>query len=129
MQTLIQKPTAEKRLVVLLEDDAGVRRSLQLLLRGRGFDVRAYATPESLLADHQAGNADCLLVDYRLTAMDGIAVLNTLRSRGWTGPAILMSAFGTEELSEKARSAGFSDFLDKPFKDHALVAAIQRTAG
>lgn len=116
----------KRPVVLLLEDDNGVRRSLQLLLEGRGFEVKAYTSAEALLGDPKVAIADCILADYRLSVSDGIAVLQTLRARGWTGPAILMTAFGTEELTARAKEAGFVEVLDKPFRDHAVVTAFLR---
>lgn len=118
----------KRPLVLLLEDDNAVRRSLQLLLQGRGFDVKAYANADALLADPQVAKAGCILADYRLHASDGIEVLRTLRSRGWTAPAILMTAFGSDDLAARAASAGFIEVLEKPFRDHAVVAALSRAS-
>jgi len=112
--------------VMLLEDDNGVRRSLQMLLQGRGFAVKAYASAAALLSDPKLAETDCLVADYRLGASDGVAVLEALRSGGWNGPAILMSAFGTDELRARAIAAGYSEVFEKPLKDHVLVAALQR---
>ena len=112
--------------IVILEDDDGVRRSLQLLLQGRGFDVKAYANSASLLADPEVLNAACLISDFRLEQIDGITVLQGLRARDWTGPAILMTAFGSAELAARARSAGFAGVIEKPFKNHVLVTVLQR---
>src|SRR3546814_5720005 len=61
----ITSPTGERPRLLLLEDDAGVRRSLQLLFRARGFDVRAYAAGAALLADPAACDACCFIADYR----------------------------------------------------------------
>lgn len=112
--------------IALLEDDPGVRRSLQLLLRGRGFDVKAFGSAASLLADPEVATAACLVIDYRLPALDGITVLESLRARDWTGPAILMTAFGSAEITRRAKSAGFCEVFDKPFKEHILVATLER---
>lgn len=113
-------------MIVLLEDDNAVRRSLQLLLQGHGFDVKAYASPEALLADPQGLKADCILSDYRLASSDGITVLETLRARGWLAPAVMMTAFGSDELTARAKSAGFAEVIEKPFRNHALVAILAR---
>ena len=118
----------ERSLLLLLEDDNAVRRSLHLLLQGRGFDVKAYASADAFLADPQALNAGRLLADYRLGTSDGITVLQTLRQRGWMGPAILMTAFGSDDLATRAASAGFIEVLEKPFLDHAVVAALTRAS-
>lgn len=112
--------------IALLEDDPGVRRSLQLLLRGRGFDVKAFGNANSLLADPEVAAAACLVIDYRLPAVDGITVLESLRARDWTGPAILMTAFGTAEITRRAKTAGFCEVFDKPLREHILVATLER---
>ena len=77
------------------------------------------------LRDH-LGRAGCLLADYRLSISDGISVLETLRARGHETPAILMTAFGSDEVAGRARSAGFVEVLEKPFRDHVLMAALSR---
>jgi FixJ family two-component response regulator len=128
MDEWIKQVHGTKPLVLVLEDDHGVRRSLQLLLQGRGFDVRAYASAEALLADPQAAKAGSMLADYRLSASDGIRVLETLRARGWSGAAILMTAFASDDLTARAKSAGFMEVLHKPFRDHALVTALNRAS-
>lgn len=81
--------------LLLVEDDAAVRRSLQLLLQTKGFDVRAYASGHRLLADASADSAVGFIADYRLDglgALDGLDVLAGLRARGWRKPAILITA-------------------------------------
>jgi len=112
--------------VLVLEDDHGVRRSLQLLLRGRGFAVKAYASAPALLSDAAVLHAVCLVTDYRLADTDGIAVFQELQARGWRMPAVLMTAFGSDEVAARARDAGFAHVFEKPLKDLALVAALER---
>lgn len=110
--------------VLIVEDDAGVRRSMQLLLQARGFDVRAFAAGPHLLADAALCSPDCLIADFRLHDGDGIAVLVALRSTGWTGPAILVSAFASRDLERDAHAAGFSTVFEKPLREHALIEAV-----
>ena len=112
--------------IVLLEDDHGVRRSLQLLLQGRGLDVKAYASADFLLADPDLAATDCLLADYRLSETNGVEVLRALRARGWTKPAVLITAFNSSDLAGDAAAAKFSEVFEKPVKDHVLVAALKR---
>lgn len=113
--------------ILVVEDDAGVRRSLQLLLRGRGYDVRAYATGRQMLADPSLDDAVCLITDYRMDDMNGLDILRDLRARGWYKPAILITAFHGTDLVSMARNAGFEDVLEKPLQDRVLVAAIDRS--
>ena len=113
--------------LLLVEDDAGVRRSLQFLLRGRGYDVRAYATGRQMLADTSSEDAVCLITDYRMDDMNGLEILRVLRTRGWFNPAILITAFHGAGLMSTARDAGFETVLEKPLQEHVLVSAIDRS--
>ena len=112
--------------VLIVEDDPGVRRSLLLLLQGRGFAAKAWSAADPALAEAARTAPDCLIVDYRLDDGDGIAMLASLRSKGWEGPAILISAYGSAELSAQALGAGFSLMLEKPLREHVLVDAVTR---
>jgi len=112
--------------ILIVEDDPGARRSLLLLLKGRGFDAVAYPTAMQALVDAVAHPPACLVADYRLVEEDGIALLGRMRGDGWAGPAILISAFGSERLSRQAAAAGFTLIFEKPLREHALVDAIRR---
>lgn len=112
--------------ILIVEDDPGARRSLLLLLTGRGFDAVAYSTAEQALADAAANPPACLIADYRLDHSDGIALLTALHDQGWHGPAILISAFGTSDLAARAEAAGFAMIFEKPLREHALVDAVRR---
>jgi FixJ family two-component response regulator len=120
-------PSEQRRpQVLLVEDDHGVRRSLQLLLRGRGLDVRAYASGAALLADPHALSAACLVADYRMPEVSGFDVLRGLRDLGWMGRALLISGFPSADLVARAHQAGFSDVIEKPLLDSVLVEAVER---
>jgi FixJ family two-component response regulator len=110
--------------ILLLEDDAGTRRSLHLLLRGRGFEVRSYAAAGPLLEDPAARAAPYLIADYRLAETDGVAVLRTLRKQGWAGRAVLITGFSSDALRKEALAAGYVAVLDKPVLPHMLLTAI-----
>lgn len=122
-------PMRPRPRLVLVEDDAGVRRSLQLLLRAWGFDVRAYAAGAALLADPAARDACCFIADYKLADIDGIELLCRLRDSGWSGPAVLITAFPSADLAERALAHGFSQVIEKPFREHALGDAVVRLTG
>lgn len=122
----IASPSSERPRLLLVEDDAGVRRSLQLLLRARGFDVRAYSAGAALLADPLADGAGCFVADYSMDDLDGLEVLSRLRSRGWSGPAVLITAFATADLKQRALATGFDEVLEKPFREHVLGDTMVR---
>ena len=113
--------------ILLVEDDMAVRRSLQLVLQARGFDVRAFADPELLLRDGATEDAGCLIADFRLQQnCSGLDLLSALRNRSWTGPAILITAYPSPALAEEARERGFAAVLSKPFRDRELADTVAR---
>jgi FixJ family two-component response regulator len=112
--------------VLIVENDPAVRRSTQLLLQGRGFDVKAYATGEHLLVEAARQPPDCFIADYLLDGADGIEVLQGLHRQGWDGPAVLISAFASPELTQRAVAAGFTLVFEKPLRERALVESIVR---
>lgn len=112
--------------ILIVEDDPAVRRSLLLLLKGRGFDAVAYPAAAQALADAAVSPPACLVTDFRLDGQDGIALHSAMRASGWSGPAVLISAFGSNELAGRARAAGFAAVFDKPLREHALVDTVRR---
>ena len=110
--------------ILLSDDDAGVRRSLQLLLRSKGYEVVAYTTGTALLLDAHTQSGDCLIVDCSIPDIDGISILKRLRSSGWRGTAILITAYYADRLTKSARDAGFAAVLEKPLSDQTLLRTI-----
>ena len=121
-----KNPCPSRPVLLLLEDDAAVRRSLQLVLEGQGFQVRAYASSTMLLADRSIAGAACLIADYRLADIDGIEALVRLRRRGWGRPAILITAHGSKALMRRALSSGFAIVLEKPLRQFSLAKTVRQ---
>jgi FixJ family two-component response regulator len=126
MDAMASSRSDKKPTVVIVEDDPAVRRSLQLLFHGQGFDVRAYASAEALTKGANFGNPDCLVADYKLDELDGIALLPQLRATGWSGPAVLITAYPAAELSERAVNSGYSAVFEKPLRERSLTEAVRR---
>lgn len=112
--------------VLLLEDDDGVRRSLQLLLQGLGFEVRSFAAATPALADPLSAEMDFLIADNRLPDGDGLSALRALRARGWQGRAVLITAFPSVDVSKEAERLGFAAVLEKPLRQQVLLGALTR---
>lgn len=102
---------------------------MQLLLHANAYDVKAYASADSLLCDPDMHDTECLIIACRLDKTDGISVLQRLRESGWNGPALLVTAFGSAELTEQAAATGFCEVLEKPCKERELVNAVARHIG
>jgi CheY-like chemotaxis protein len=107
--------------LLLIEDDASVRRDLQLLLQGKGYQVISFADVGPALADPESVEATHIVVDYSVPHCDGIEALRILKARGWQGVAVLITASYSEALRERAIAAGFVQVLAKPFRDDALL--------
>lgn len=121
-------PSAEQAVrpqLLLVEDDDGLRRALQLFLYNKGYDVRAFGSAAQALADSRVERANALVADYRLPDSDGIELLRSLRARGWAGRAVLVTGFPSPGLAASAREVGFAVMLEKPVPHHRLIAAIE----
>lgn len=113
--------------IVIVEDDPSVRRSLQLLVQGQGFETRTFASAEALLAASEVQAPDCLVVDYQLDeGVDGITLLPALRARGWSAPAILITGFPSSQVSQRASDCGFALVFEKPLRERSLIEALKR---
>ena len=110
--------------VLLVEDDDAVRRSLQLLLHARGYDVRAHPSATGLARDKSALGCDCLIADLMMPQTDAIQLLGELREQGWHGKAILISGFLDPNWQKKAAAAGYDAVLSKPISDSVLVRTV-----
>ncbi len=110
--------------ILLVDDDAAVRNALKFSLEMEGFSVRLYPTPEALLAEEDMPAAGCLVIDYRMPEIDGLELVERLRSRGVTLPVLLISGRVTRSLRDRALGLGVRDVLEKPLSD--LVANIRR---
>ena len=110
--------------LILVEDDDSVRRALQLLLSGRGYQVRSFASAASALADPVALDAAYLVADFMLSESDGVALLRGLRALGWKGRAILVTAFPSDAVRRAAEAVGYAAVMEKPLRQQALLAAL-----
>lgn len=117
------------RTIVIVDDNAEFRRSAQWWLTSAGYDVVDYADPQSALHSLQAappqGQA-CLLLDVRMPGMSGLDLHDALREKGVALPVVYMTGHGDVPLAVQAMQKGAVSFLEKPFADSALEAALQR---
>ncbi|MGE5713133.1 MAG: response regulator [Betaproteobacteria bacterium] len=112
------------RVVILVEDDTGLRCALERLLRASGFDARAFASGEDALVTFHQDKVDCLVVDLNLPAMSGFDLIDWLRERHIEVPAVVISAQDEPRVRAAAHARGVSHFLPKPFPGSALIRAL-----
>jgi FixJ family two-component response regulator len=116
---------SSSRPIFVVEDDEGVRQSTRALLEASGFSVRTFVNAEELLDAGTAEQAGCIVLDYHLSGMTGIDLMEALRARGLQMPAIMVTSNGTR-LGPRAAHAGVTAVLRKPLAADALEAWLKR---
>jgi two-component system, LuxR family, response regulator FixJ len=116
---------AAERLVYIIDDDPAIRRSLERLLDAVGFRVASYATPRAFLDVAGDLPMGCALLDLRMPEMDGFEVQARLLRINPDLPVIVMTAQGDVQTAVRAMKTGAVDFIEKPYSDDALLAAIE----
>jgi len=112
------------RVVILVEDDAGLRGALERVLRAAGFEAQSYTSAEAALADHRLEWADCLVVDLNLPAMSGLDLVDRVRQHGVSVPTVLITAHDEPHVRDEVRRHGIQHFLAKPFLGSALLRLL-----
>jgi len=125
MEYLNEPKTSASGPVIVVEDDEAVRSALAFALRLEGFDVVDYGGAFDLLADRKFPIKGCLVIDYHMPLVDGIDLLQCLRSRSILIPAILLTDKITNAVRTNATRAGFLRVLEKPLDDSSLVDSIR----
>ena len=116
------------RSVLVADDDADVAHLLEALLTDLGFRVRVVADAQSAVLEAMAGKPDVLLIDVELSGLSGNAAVYKLRSRGYKGRIVTLSATATAEAREAALRAGADHYLTKPLNVEQFVHVIQQAA-
>ena len=126
---VIRDGARSRGLVLVVEDNEGMREAIDNLLDAAGFSAIAYASAESLFAGDRVDEALCVICDIKLPAMSGFALLTELRARSQGPPVILITANDVPGVRNKAKRRGAAAYLAKPFLGSALLAAVERVAG
>ncbi|KAB7648675.1 response regulator transcription factor [Polymorphobacter fuscus] len=112
--------------VYLVDDEAAVRRSVSFMLKTAGITVIGFESGEEFLKVAAGLAPGCVLLDVRLSGIDGMAVQQTLRARGIMLPVVIITGHGDVGLAVRAMKAGAVDFIEKPFEKATLLAAIDQ---
>jgi two-component system response regulator MprA len=111
--------------VLLVDDDAPIRRMLERTLAAEGYDVAAVADGGAALALIERSLPDLIVLDVAMPGMDGLAVTRRLRAKGNEVPILLLTA--RDALAERVAGldAGADDYLVKPFEVEELTARVR----
>ena len=110
--------------VFIVDDDPSVRDSIALMLGLLGFRTTVFADAEGFLSAYQADWTGCVVADLRLPGKSGLELQAELVARGRTLPFVIITAHGDVPSARAAFQAQAIDFLEKPFDDEQLRAAI-----
>lgn len=113
------------QIVHVIDDDVAVRQSLAFLLSTAGFAVRVYESAIAFLNTLPDSQDGCIVTDIRMPEMDGLELQRRLRTRKVSLPVIVITGHGDVALAVEAMKAGAIDFIEKPFDDETLIAAIR----
>jgi FixJ family two-component response regulator len=112
--------------VMVVDDDAGVRNAMRALLKSVGLDCTLFASAQEFLVAYQPSQLGCLVLDIRMPGMSGMELQQQLNLSGAVIPVIFMTGHGDIPMAVEAMQHGAFDFLQKPFRDQDLLDRIQR---
>lgn len=116
--------TATVPAVLIIDDQAGIRRMLEILFQKEGFRVATAADGTGLKALLDSFRPNVIITDVRMEPISGIEVLRLVRNLRPATPVILMTAFGTIATAVEAMKLGAVDFITKPFKNEDLLLKV-----
>src|SRR5882757_1718888 len=113
-------------MVFVIDDDAGVRASIQGLLKSVGLRSESFGTAQEFLNSKRADGPSCLVLDVRLPGINGLDFQRELANTGLQIPIIFITGHGDIPMTVKAMKSGAVEFLTKPFRDQDLLDAIHQ---
>ncbi len=114
--------------ILVIDDDPGVRESMERMLQSAGYTVQTAATGEDGLALARGNGYDVILSDMRMPGISGIEVLRKLREHHVDSAFIVMTGFGTVDTAVESMKLGAVDFVQKPFFRDELLMRVRSAA-
>jgi two-component system response regulator FixJ len=116
---------SEGAVVHVVDDDEAMRQSMAFLLRTANLEARTYESALAFLEALPQVKTGCIITDVRMPGMTGIELMKRLRELQVTMPVIVITGHGDIPLAVEAMKGGALDFLEKPFDDEVLLAAVR----
>lgn len=112
--------------VCIIEDDEAVRDSMRILVESYGYSVRDYPSALAYLNDRSQSEPGCLLLDLHMPGMDGLELVELLRSRHIQTPTIIITGGKDQTADQRVRKARVLALLSKPVVDSELIGWIEQ---
>ncbi len=116
----------KKSIVYVVDDDLSVRKALERLLRSGGYKTKTFASALEFMNYSPPHVPCCLVSDIKMPKLTGLELQDRLAEKEIFIPIIFITAYGTVPDSVRALKAGATDFLEKPFKENELLAAVSQ---
>jgi FixJ family two-component response regulator len=113
-------------IIHVVDDDASFRSSMSRLLQASGYRTEVYESGNAFLDKLPVGEAGCILLDLRMSGLQGFELQELLAKAGNVLPIIFLTAHGDIGAGVKAIKAGAEDFLPKPVSREALFECVER---
>ena len=113
-------------IVFIVDDDASVRESLELLIRFEGWQPETFASAQEFLARPRVLVPSCLVLDVSLPGLNGLDLQKRLAAERTEMPIIFITGYGDVPTTVRAMKAGAVEFLTKPFSDEVLLSALRQ---
>jgi FixJ family two-component response regulator len=111
-------------LISIVDDDDSLRNSLNNLIRSVGFGAQGFSSAEAFLNSTQLHDTACLILDVRMPGMSGLDLQRQMVADNSRIPIVFITSHGDDNARTRALEAGAVDFLYKPFREEALLKAI-----
>lgn len=113
--------------ILVVDDDAGLRKSLSLILSDGGYEVLAASDGQEGLAVAEQEVPSLILCDVRMPGMGGMEFLDCYRDAGGAAPVVVMTAYGSVDLAVDAVQRGAADYISKPFSADEVLLRVRKT--
>jgi FixJ family two-component response regulator len=111
--------------VIIVDDDASMREAIRRLIHVIGFRAQTFSSGRELLGSNEIADADCIISDVNMPAMNGLDLFSQLSIRGYRIPTILITGYPDDDTRVRALGAGVICYLTKPFSNDDLIGCIR----
>jgi FixJ family two-component response regulator len=116
---------AGRPLVAVVDDDNSIRNATRDLLKAAGFATATFADAESFLGSASRASTACLVADMRMPGLSGLELYQALVASGDGIPTVIITAHPEELAQSRAREAGITCYLSKPFAPDDLLECVR----
>src|SRR5262249_34523567 len=116
-------------IVFIVDDDISIRESLELVMRSAGWTPETFASAQEFLERPAHDGPSCLILDVSLPGLTGLELQEMIGAERTDMPIIFISGQGDIPVTVRAMKAGAFEFLQKPYGEQAVLAAVREALG